>query len=75
MPKESNVETIDIAVSGMVCEGCARSVRGALGALDGVSEVEVDVARGAVAVAVEDGKVSRTLLERAIEEAGFEVVR
>jgi copper chaperone len=52
------------------CGGCANAIRNALGALEGVSRVEVDVETKAVAVG-HDPKVSREALVAALERAGF----
>ena len=35
-----------LQISGMTCEGCKSSVEGKLGSLDGVDNVQVDLARG-----------------------------
>ena len=35
-----------LQISGMTCEGCKSSVEGKLGSLDGVDNVQVNLARG-----------------------------
>ena len=35
-----------LQISGMTCEGCKSSVKGKLGSIDGVNNVQVDLARG-----------------------------
>ncbi|WP_084079343.1 heavy-metal-associated domain-containing protein [Demequina sp. NBRC 110057] len=71
------MNTIEITVSGMTCDGCAGKVRTAIGALDGVSTVEVDHASGLTRVAP-DGTVPADDLEFALDEAvegaGYRVV-
>jgi copper chaperone len=60
-------------VAGMTCEHCARSVTEEIGEIDGVRDVAVDLAGGAVTVVsaepLDEGRV-RT----AVEEAGYELV-
>jgi len=59
------------AVEGMRCAGCARSIERAIGALDGIERVQVNVATARVAV---DWRADRTRLGdilRAVGQAGF----
>jgi copper chaperone len=64
----SFTETHDVV--GMTCDHCARAVRAEVGAIDGVSDVDVDLARGAVRVTAEQ-PVPTTALRDAVEEAGY----
>jgi copper ion binding protein len=65
------IETHDIA--GMTCDHCARAVRAEVGAIDGVTDVDVDLTRGVVRVTAEQ-PVSTTALRDAVEEAGYTLV-
>jgi len=69
--KMAAVATRSIVVSGMSCEHCAKAVRAEVGALPGVTGVEVDVAGGKVQVTGEPLPGDAALRE-AIEEAGYE---
>jgi len=60
------------AVRGMTCEHCRLAVREEVGALPGVTAVDVDLASGAVTVEGED--VSPAAVAAAVEEAGYEVI-
>ena len=66
-----NTETYQVV--GMTCDHCVRSVSEEVGALDGVTGVEVDLATGKVTVTsatpLDDAQV-----REAVEEAGYEVV-
>lgn len=66
--------TTHLTVEGMTCDHCVAAVRQELGTLDGVSDVQVDLASGAVEV-----RSTRALdeaeLVAAIDEAGYRVVR
>lgn len=60
------------AVTGIVCEHCARTITDELEHIAGVSSIEVDIGAGSVIV------VSNRLLDvaevrAAIEEAGYEL--
>ena len=57
-------------VTGMTCDHCARAVRAEVGDIDGVSDVNVDVARGQVTVTSAKA-VPIAALRSAITEAGY----
>ncbi len=61
-----------LKVKGMTCQHCVMSVRKALGKLDGVKNVDVDLQKGEVRFDDTKG-TTPDVLKRAIEEAGFEV--
>ncbi|SFS77759.1 heavy-metal-associated domain-containing protein [Saccharopolyspora flava] len=58
-------------VTGMTCQHCVASVTEEVGALDGVTEVKVDLPTGAVTVV---GSAEETAVRAAVEEAGYELV-
>ena len=66
--------TSTYTVVGMTCEHCVRAVTEEVGALEGVTGVEVDLTSGLVTVSsttpVEDAVVAE-----AVAEAGYEVGR
>jgi copper ion binding protein len=57
-------------VIGMTCDHCARAVTAEVSAVEGVSDVHVDLTTGQVQVAA-DRALSTEDLRRAIEEAGY----
>lgn len=63
-------------VTGMTCQHCVNSVKEELGALDGVSGVDVFlVANGTSTVNVtSSAELDRAAVEEAVEEAGYELV-
>lgn len=67
------MDTINLNVSGMSCGGCEKSIRNALLARDGVSEVTASHQAGTVQVEFDGSKISRAELAAAIEGAGFDV--
>ncbi len=64
----SFTETQDVV--GMTCDHCTRAVRAEVSAIDGVTDVDVDLARGIVRVTSEQ-PVPTTALRDAVEEAGY----
>lgn len=66
-------ETITLNVEGMSCNHCVNSVKKAVGALDGISGVEVDLKAGKVTVEYDGGKASAAAIKEAIEDQGYDV--
>lgn len=63
------------AVTGMTCSHCENAVRGEVGALPGVTGVDVSVSDGRLAVHVADGAtVSDEAVLDAVDEAGYSAV-
>ena len=60
-------------VEGMTCDHCVRAVRTEVGAIEGVAEVEVDLATGEVAV-TSDVLLDPAIVRAAVDEAGYELV-
>lgn len=65
------VQKLLYRVPGMTCEHCTRAVSAEVSAVQGVSEVQVDLAGKLVTVTGED--LDDRALRDAIEEAGYEV--
>jgi len=55
------------------CDHCKTSLEGAVGALGGVSTVEVDVPGATIDVAYDDDTVSLETIKTTIEEQGYAV--
>ena len=64
--------TSTFTVTGMTCGGCIRQVRNAVNELDGVVDVDVELAGGTVTV-TSDRPVDPADVEAAVSEAGYEV--
>ncbi|MFD6225994.1 heavy-metal-associated domain-containing protein [Streptomyces sp. NPDC060232] len=60
------------AVAGMTCGHCRDAITKAVGAVDGVSRVEVDLASGQVTV-VSAADLDDRVIAAAVDEAGYEV--
>jgi copper ion binding protein len=72
--KEDNPMTSTIKVKGMSCQHCVMSVTKALSQLEGVKNIQVDLAKGEVRF---DNlkEVASNRIEKAITDAGYEVVQ
>lgn len=67
------MNTYELTVAGMTCDGCERSIRAALERIGGVLAVTADHRTGAVVVDA-DREIPGDELARAIDDAGYEVV-
>ena len=63
---------IDLAITGMTCDGCANALTRALSRVDGVTRVAVDFAAGRAHVA---GSANTDRLVAAVEKAGYGATR
>jgi copper chaperone len=61
-----------LSVPEIHCEHCKSAIEGAVGPLDGVREVEVDIETASVRVEHEDA-VARQTIVAAIEDQGYDV--
>jgi len=62
-----------IKVKGMSCQHCVMSVTKALNQLEGIKNVQVDLAKGEVRFD-NSKEITSTRIEKAIKDAGYEVV-
>jgi formate dehydrogenase gamma subunit len=62
-----------LKVKGMSCQHCVMSVTKALGQLEGIKNVQVDLAKGEVRFD-NTKEVASDRIEKAIEDAGYEVI-
>ncbi|MBW3625962.1 MAG: heavy-metal-associated domain-containing protein [Armatimonadetes bacterium] len=58
--------------SDITCDGCANAIRRALGRLDGVQSVDVDVPAKDVTVQYDESKVDRSQVMEKLSRAGFD---
>ena len=64
------MSTQTFTVVGMTCSHCVSSVGSEVGALSGVTDVDVDLTSGTVTVTA-DQPVSDDAVRQAVEEAGY----
>jgi copper chaperone len=66
------MSTSTYTVSGMTCSHCVNAVTEEVSQLDGVRDVQVDLATGAVTV-TSDAPLDESAVRGAVEEAGYEL--
>jgi copper chaperone len=64
--------TEEFTVKGMTCGHCVNAVTEELRAIDGVTEVEVDLESGKARVTSDSG-IDRGTVAAAVDEAGYEL--
>lgn len=66
------METIELKVKGMTCQGCVKSVTRTLSGVPGVQTVDVSLADERATVTYDPAKTGVADFKRAVERAGFE---
>jgi len=66
------METAEIKIEGMTCEGCVKSVTRTLQSVPGVKEVQVSLKDARARVTFDSTKASVAALKGAVERAGYE---
>ncbi len=64
--------TATYTVTGMTCNHCVMSVTEEVTEVEGVTDVDVDLASGQMTV-TSDGAVAESAIRDAVEEAGYQV--
>ena len=65
------METIELRIEGLHCDGCVKSVTRTLTALPGVEKVDVSLAEGKANVSYDPARSGVAEFRRAVERAGF----
>lgn len=68
------METLQLNIQGMTCNGCANSVTGALKKIPGVASVEVSLEHKRATLIYNPAQAKPEQFKAAIEDAGFDVV-
>lgn len=68
------MEKITLAVKGMTCMGCVKSVKNVLEPIPGVAAVDIVLDNGQVAISFDPAKAGLDQFKAAIQDAGYEVV-
>ncbi|MGT2711383.1 heavy metal translocating P-type ATPase [Streptococcus oriscaviae] len=61
-------------VAGMTCASCAMAIEKAIGKMDGVTEVTVNLATEEASLVFDESKVSEEMIAQAVTKAGYELV-
>jgi copper chaperone len=65
------MDSVELKVEGMDCEGCVKSVTRMLSAVPGVTGVDVSLAQARARVTYDPAKAGLTDFKRAVERAGY----
>ena len=65
------METVELKVEGMDCEGCVKSVTRMLSGVPGVAAVEVSLEKQNATVSYDPAKSGPADFQRAVERAGY----
>lgn len=65
------MDTVELKVEGMDCDGCVKSVTRMLSAVPGVSGVDVSLAQACARVTYDPAKAGLAEFKRAVERAGY----
>jgi len=65
------METVEMKVEGMDCEGCVKSVTRMLSGVAGVEKVDVSLEEGRARVTFDPAKSSLAEFRKAVERAGY----
>jgi copper chaperone len=68
------MEKITLAVKGMTCMGCVKSVKNVLEPVPGVAGVDIVLENGQVTISFDPAKAGLDQFKAAIQDAGYEVV-
>jgi cytochrome c-type biogenesis protein len=69
--REAPEARIELPVYGMTCDGCATTVRFELGRVEGVSDVDVDVAKSRAVVTGKPERLDEGALRARVEQLGY----
>lgn len=69
---KDNEKTVEITLPSIQCGMCVKTIEKALGNLDGVVDLKVDLKNKSVTVTYDDAKVSLENLEKTITAAGYD---
>jgi copper chaperone len=67
---ENQINTTKVIAPDIVCGGCATAIKNALGNVEGVSEVDVNIETKAVTVE-HDARLTREKIVETLDRAGF----
>jgi copper chaperone len=67
------MKTEHVSIAGMSCHHCVMAVKKELGKLEGVTAAEVAI--GSATITYDESRVERSLIDAAIQKAGYTVVQ
>lgn len=64
-----------LSVPDVSCEHCVKTINGALGAVEGVEQVSVDIPSKTVRLEYDANQVDMAKIEEVLDEAGYTVAK
>lgn len=68
----TDVKTVEISLPTIQCGMCARTIKNAIGNLEGIIKSKVDLENKKVTIKFDDSKISKEEIENAITSAGYD---
>lgn len=68
------METLQLNIQGMTCNGCVKSVTGVLQKIPGVASVEVSLEQNRATVTYNPAQAKPEQFKATVEDAGYDVV-
>lgn len=68
-----HLEKVNLQVYGMSCGHCVKAIEGALGELNGVKNVKVELDSGTVYIEYQSTEISLNFIKDTIDNEGYEV--
>ncbi len=65
---------IDLKIGGMTCAACAKAVERSVNKLDGIDNINVNVATDKATISYDPSKLKITQIKNTIEKAGYKVL-
>jgi copper chaperone len=65
------METVELKVEGMDCDGCVKSVTRMLSSVAGVQQVDVSLPQARAKVTYDPAKANVAQMKKAVERAGY----
>ncbi|NND52977.1 MAG: mercuric transport protein MerTP [Flavobacteriaceae bacterium] len=72
---ESDVQTVEFDVKGMTCASCEEHIEHAINELDGILSVEASYKNENTEVEFDKSKISKEVIEKAINATGYKVIK
>ena len=69
----SPASTVELAIDGMTCGGCVRSVKNVLEGIQGVTSAEVSLEKARATVTYDPAKAEVKKMKEAVTDAGYQV--
>jgi len=73
--EKSNMESTSLVAPDISCEHCQHAIEGAVGELEGVTSVKVDIPSKTVDINYDPEKVTLTKIEEVLDDVGYTVAK